>query len=89
MKSSVRRGLIIVAFALLGVFALRQLRGPEGLPSVRQKWDEIRQLEEENAALQREIRERVHARVLAFVRARPAREAQRERERVDRTDPVG
>lgn len=54
MNSSLKRGLIVVAFALLGVFALRQLRGPEGLPSVRQKWDEIRQMEEQNATLQRE-----------------------------------
>lgn len=54
MNSSVKRGLIVVAFALLGAFALRQLRGPAGLPSVRQKWDEIRQMEEQNATLQRE-----------------------------------
>ncbi|HEX5229158.1 MAG TPA: septum formation initiator family protein [Bryobacteraceae bacterium] len=49
-----KRALILVAFALLGTLALRQLRGPEGLPSVREKWDELRQLEEQNAALQRE-----------------------------------
>lgn len=54
MHSSLKRGLIVGAFALLGAFALRQLRGPAGLPSVRDKWDQIRELEEQNANLQRE-----------------------------------
>jgi cell division protein FtsB len=54
ISSSVRRGILLIAFALLGVYALRQLRGPGGLPAVRQKWDEIRQQEEDNASLQRE-----------------------------------
>jgi len=54
MTSSIRRALIVIAFALLGVYALRLLRGPEGLPAVRERWDEIRQLEEDNASLQRE-----------------------------------
>jgi cell division protein FtsB len=54
MNSYVRRVLIVTAFALMGAYGLRQLRGPEGLPAVREKWDEIKQLEEQNAALQRE-----------------------------------
>jgi len=54
MNSSVKRVLILIAFALLGAYGLSQLRGPQGLPALRQKWDEIRQLEEENANLQRE-----------------------------------
>ena len=33
---------------------MAKLRGPQGLPALREKWDEIRQLEEENANLQRE-----------------------------------
>jgi cell division protein FtsB len=44
----------LIAFALMGVFGLRQLSGPQGLPALREKWDEIRQLEEDNANLQRE-----------------------------------
>ncbi len=35
-----------------------------------------------HAALQRQVRQRVHARVLALVRARPARKPQRERLRL-------
>ncbi len=54
VRSSVRRVLILIVFALLGAYALRQLRGPDGLPAVRQRWNEIRQQEEDNASLQRE-----------------------------------
>jgi cell division protein FtsB len=54
MTNYLRRSLIVIAFALMGAFALHQLRGPEGLPAVREDWDEIRQVEEQNASLQRE-----------------------------------
>jgi cell division protein FtsB len=54
MNSSVRRLLILVAFAVVGAYGLAELRGPQGLPALKEKWDEIRQLEEENANLQRE-----------------------------------
>jgi cell division protein FtsB len=54
MTSSLRRVLILVAFALIGVYGLVQLRGPQGLPALKDRWSEIRQLEEENASLQRE-----------------------------------
>jgi len=54
MNSSVRRVIILIAFALIGAYGLVKLRGPQGLPALREKWDEIRQLEEENANLQRE-----------------------------------
>ena len=54
MNSSVRRVLILVGFALVGAYGLSELRGPQGLPALRDKWNEIRQFEEENANLQRE-----------------------------------
>lgn len=54
MTGSLQRALIVTAFALMGAYALHQLRGPGGLPAVRAKWDEIKQLEEQNANLQRE-----------------------------------
>jgi cell division protein FtsB len=54
MNSSVRRVLILTAFAVVGAYGLAELRGPQGLPALREKWDEIRQFEEENANLQRE-----------------------------------
>jgi cell division protein FtsB len=54
MHSSLKRVLILIVFAVIGAYGLHELRGPEGLPALRQKWDEIRQLEEDNATLQRE-----------------------------------
>jgi cell division protein FtsB len=54
MNSSVRRVLILIGFAVVGAYGLAELRGPQGLPALREKWDEIRQFEEENANLQRE-----------------------------------
>lgn len=54
MTSSVRRALILIVFALIGAYGLSALRGPQGLPALREKWNEIRQLEEDNANLQRE-----------------------------------
>ncbi len=54
MNSSVRRVLLLIAFALIGAYGLEKLRGPQGLPALREQWDQIRQLEEENANLQRE-----------------------------------
>jgi cell division protein FtsB len=54
MVISVRRALILIAFALIGVYGLVELRGPQGFPALKEKWNEIRQLEEENANLQRE-----------------------------------
>jgi cell division protein FtsB len=54
MGISVRRALIVIAFALIGVYGLVALRGPDGFPALREKWHEIRQLEEDNASLQRE-----------------------------------
>lgn len=54
MNSFVRSILILTGFALIGAYALAQLRGPQGLPALKQQWTEIRQLEEQNANLQRE-----------------------------------
>ncbi|HTB19250.1 MAG TPA: septum formation initiator family protein [Bryobacteraceae bacterium] len=54
MSSSVRRVLILVVFALIGAYGLAELRGPQGLPALKERWNEIRQFEEDNASLQRE-----------------------------------
>jgi cell division protein FtsB len=54
IKNSIRRVVFLIAFALVGAFGYITLRSPQGLPALRQKWSEIRQLEEQNAALQRE-----------------------------------
>lgn len=54
MSNPVRRALFLIAFALVGAYGLVELRGPHGIPALKEKWVEIRKLEEENANLQRE-----------------------------------
>jgi len=54
MNPFVRRIIFVVAFGLLGAYGVVALRGPQGIPALREKWDDIRKLEEENANLQRE-----------------------------------
>jgi cell division protein FtsB len=54
MSNIVRRALLLIVFVLIGAYGLMELRGPQGLPALRQRWTEIRKLEEENANLQRE-----------------------------------
>jgi cell division protein FtsB len=54
IKNSLPRVAFLIVFALVAAFGYFSLRGPQGIPALRQKWGEIRQLEEQNAALQRE-----------------------------------
>ena len=54
IKNSVRRVVFLIVFVLVGAFGYVTLRSPQGIPALRQKWGEIRQLEEQNAAIQRE-----------------------------------
>ena len=54
MNNSVRRAILLIVFALIGAYGLVELRSPQGIPALKQRWDEIRRLEEENANLQRE-----------------------------------
>jgi cell division protein FtsB len=50
----IRRVAVLIVFVLVGVYGYLSLRGPQGVPALMDKWREIRQLEEENANLQRE-----------------------------------
>ena len=54
MKNAVRRMVFLLVVAVVGVYGYLALRGPQGLPALREKWGEIRKLEEENANIQRE-----------------------------------
>jgi cell division protein FtsB len=54
MRNSVRRAIFLIVFALIGAYGLVELRSPQGIPALKQRWVEIRKLEEENANLQRE-----------------------------------
>ena len=54
IKNTVRRVFFLILFVLVGTYGYMALRGPQGFPALREKWGEIRKLEEDNAALQRE-----------------------------------
>ena len=62
MNITVRRVFYTVALIAMAGYGYVALRGPQGIPALREKWREIRQLEEENANLQRDLqykRERI------------------------------
>jgi len=54
MKNAVGRALFLLVAGVIGVYGYLALRGPQGIPALREKWREIRTLEEDNANLQRE-----------------------------------
>jgi hypothetical protein len=54
MKKVVSRLVFLAVTALVATYGYFTLRKPQGLPALRGKWTEIRQMEEDNAALQRE-----------------------------------
>lgn len=47
-----------LATLLAGAYALFALRGPQGIPALMDKWDQVRQLEQENAELREKIRQK-------------------------------
>jgi cell division protein FtsB len=51
MKFLIRRSGFIVLFALIGVFAIIALRGPNGIQALMDKRKEIQSLQEFNASL--------------------------------------
>ncbi|MGI8744482.1 MAG: FtsB family cell division protein [Bryobacteraceae bacterium] len=54
MTTLYRRILYTAAVALLGAYGYFTLRGPQGISALMEKRNQIRQLEEENAAMARE-----------------------------------
>jgi len=54
MSTAVRRTAYSAALVLMAVYGYVALTGPQGIPALRAKWGEIRQLEEENANLRRD-----------------------------------
>src|ERR1700693_2029016 len=54
MKNAVRRTVFLLVVGVIGVYGYLALRGPQGIPALREKWREIRMLEENNNNLQRE-----------------------------------
>lgn len=65
MRGVLRNTGLAAAVLLLGVYALVALRGPQGVPALLEKREEIVRLQEQNATLQREIeRKRERIRIL-------------------------
>lgn len=54
MTTVYRRILYTAAVALLGVYGFFTLRGPQGISALMEKRNQIRRLEEENAAMARD-----------------------------------
>ena len=54
MKKALARLVFLIVFVLVAAYGYYTLRSPQGLPALHDKWTEIRKMEEENAALQRE-----------------------------------
>lgn len=58
MSSSLQRAVYLV-LTLVGVtYAAFMLRGPQGIPALVEKWDEVRKLEKENAEINEKIRQK-------------------------------
>lgn len=55
MKRSIARISYLAAFLIAGTYAFFTLRGPQGIPALMQKRNEIRVLEKRNAELHREV----------------------------------
>src|SRR5438067_2321915 len=54
MSTIVRRAVYSAALLMMAVYGYIALSGPQGIPGLRNKWSEIRQLEEEIANLKRD-----------------------------------
>lgn len=54
MKKALGRLVFLIVFIAVATYGYFTLRSPQGVPALREKWTEIRKMEEENAALQRD-----------------------------------
>jgi cell division protein FtsB len=58
LSSSLRRSAIVLVLIGAGSYAAFLLRGPQGIPALIEKWEEVRRLERENAELAEKIRQK-------------------------------
>lgn len=54
MNSVAKRLIYLAALVSMAVYGYIALTGPQGIPALRAKWNEIRQLEEQNKNLERD-----------------------------------
>ena len=58
MRISLAKAAYLTGVTLLAIYAVVTLRGPHGVPALLEKREEIRRMEERNAALAREVEAR-------------------------------
>jgi len=58
LERSARRIAYVAVFAMLAAYGVIALKGPQGIPALLAKHREIRQLQEQNANLARELERR-------------------------------
>jgi cell division protein FtsB len=58
MRHLLRQFGYLALAGLAGVYVYSALRGPQGIPALREKWNGVRQLEDENQSLRRQIEEK-------------------------------
>ncbi len=58
MSTLIRRVSYALAILAVGTYAVFVLRGPQGIPALIGKWEEVRQLEQDTAELQEKIRQK-------------------------------
>lgn len=54
MNPVAKRLIYLVALVSMAVYGYIALTGPQGIPALRAKWNEIHQLEEQNKSLERD-----------------------------------
>ena len=54
MNPVAKRLIYLVALVSMAVYGYIALTGPQGIPALREKWNEIHQLEEQNRNLERD-----------------------------------
>ena len=54
MRKALSRLVFLIVFVMVATYGYFTLRSPQGIPALREKWTEIRKMEEDNAALQSE-----------------------------------
>ena len=54
MRKALGRLVFLIVFVVVATYGYFTLRSPQGIPALREKWTEIRKMEEDNAALQSE-----------------------------------
>ncbi|MCC6392852.1 MAG: septum formation initiator family protein [Bryobacterales bacterium] len=56
--SALQKAGFLSVLTVCGVYVYMALRGPQGLPALQEKWQEIRRMQQRNAELERDVEQR-------------------------------